>query len=346
MSTNVSKKLTRGLLIAAGTISSGLGIAGIFIPVLPTTPFLLLAAACYMRSSERLYRRLLNNRVLGTYICNYIEGKGMTLRAKAITLLLLWASIGATIWLGTENLAVRIVLGLVAAGVTIHIIMIKPRRKETLTTGEIFDQIAPGWYNFRHRSIFTHELEELAARWSGGRLLNVGCAHGPDFIPFKERFELYGIDISGRMLELAEKYAEKNQFQVNLTQADARQIPYSDDSFDDAIAVATYHHIEGKEERLKALRELRRVLKPGGEAFITVWNKWQPGFWFKKKDILVPWKMKEKTLYRYYHLFSYGELEKLVKKAGFTVVKSYPENRYKFPLKMFSRNICVLARKA
>jgi tRNA (uracil-5-)-methyltransferase TRM9 len=354
MSTNVPKKLTRGLLIVAGTISTGLGIAGIFIPVLPTTPFLLLAAACYMRSSERLYRRLLNNKILGTYICNYIEGKGMALRAKAITLLLLWGSIGVTMCLGTQNLAVRIVLGLVAAGVTVHIIMLKTRKKATVPPDtengralkEVFDEIAPGWYNFRHRSIFTRELEELAGRWRGGRLLNVGCAHGADFIPFKESFELYGIDISGRMLELAQKYAEKNRFQVNLTQADAREIPYDDGFFDFAVAAATYHHIEGGEERLKALKELRRVLKPGGEAFITVWNKWQPGFWIKKKDVLVPWKTKNKTLYRYYYLFSYGELEELMKKAGFTVVKSFPENRYKFPIKTFSRNICVLAKKA
>jgi len=353
MSTNVPKKLTRGLLITAGTISIGLGIAGIFIPVLPTTPFLLLAAACYMRSSERLYRRLLNNKVLGTYICNYIEGKGMSLRAKAITLLLLWGSIGATMWLGTQNLVVRIVLGIIAAGVTVHIIMLKTRRKTPSPPGteksqalkEVFDEIAPGWYNFRHRSIFTRELEDLAGRWRGGRLLNVGCAHGADFIPFKERFELYGLDYSHEMLALAKKYAEKNQFKVDLQEADATSLPYADDFFDSAIAVAVYHHIEENEGRLRALKELYRVLKPGGEVFITVWNKWQPGFWLKKKDVLVPWKMKNKTLYRYYHLFSYGELEKLIKQAGFEVVKSFPESRYKFPLKFFSRNVCVLARK-
>ncbi|MDH4300313.1 MAG: YbaN family protein, partial [Dehalococcoidia bacterium] len=55
----------RRLLIGAGTLSTGLGIIGIFVPILPTTPFLLLAAACYMRSSERFYRWLINNRVFG-----------------------------------------------------------------------------------------------------------------------------------------------------------------------------------------------------------------------------------------------------------------------------------------
>jgi len=332
------------LLVTAGTIFTGIGILGIFLPVLPTTPFLLLAAACYVRSSERLYRRLLNNRILGTYICNYIEGKGMSPRAKIITLVLLWAGIGVTMWFA-HNLALRIVLGLVAAGVTIHIISIKTKHKETLTIGEIFDEIAPGWYNFRHRSIFTRELEDMAGLWKGGRLLNIGCAHGPDFVPFRQGFELSGIDISGRMLGLAKKYAEKYAYHVNLAQADARELPYEDSFFDYAIAVATYHHVEAKEERLKALRELKRVLKPGGEAFITVWNRWQPRFWLQRSDIQVPWKSTDRTYYRYYHLFSYGELEKLIKKAGLEVVKTFPEKRYRLPVKFFSRNVCALVRK-
>jgi tRNA (uracil-5-)-methyltransferase TRM9 len=214
------------------------------------------------------------------------------------------------------------------------------------TTQEVFDEIAPGWYNLRHRSIFTKELEDLARRWRGGRLLNVGCGHGPDFVPFRQGFKLHGIDLSSKMLELAKKYAEKYNLTLNLAQANASEIPYRDDCFDYVIAVATFHHIEGEEERLKALRELKWVVKPGGEAFITAWNKWQPRFWLKKKDILVPWKSRDKTHYRYYHLFSYGELEALVKKAGLQVVKSYAESRYKFPIKLFSRNVCVLAKKA
>ena len=213
-------------------------------------------------------------------------------------------------------------------------------------TREIFNQIASGWYNFRHRSIFRSELEALAQRWQQGRLLNVGCAHGPDFIPFKNSFELHGIDFSERMLQLARKYADKFKFSVNLVEADARNLPYADNSFDRAIAVATFHHIEENEERLRALKEFQRVLKPGGEAFITVWNRWQPRFWLKTRNVLVPWYSKDKTLYRYYYLFSYRKLEELTRKAGFEVVSSSPESNYHFPLKTFSRNICILVRKS
>ena len=214
-----------------------------------------------------------------------------------------------------------------------------------INSKDIFDQIAPSWYNFRHWSIFRHELEALAHRWQPGKLLNIGCAHGPDFLPFRHNFELYGADFSTEMLEFARRYSKKFKFTVGLSLADVRRLPYSDETFDWALSVATYHHIKGKEERLKSLWELGRVLKPGGEAFITVWNRWQPRFWFRRKEVAVPWRMKDKTLYRYYYLFSYHELEKLVKKAGFEVLKSFPESSYHFPIKFFSRNICLLVRK-
>jgi len=210
---------------------------------------------------------------------------------------------------------------------------------------DVFNHIAPGWYNFRHRSIFTVELSRLAERWRKGSLLNLGCAHGPDFLPFKDSFKLYGVDFSDEMLKLARRYSLKYDFNVELSLADVRQLPYPDNYFDWAISVATYHHIKGKQERLKALNELMRVLKPGGEAFITVWNRWQPGFWFKPKDLYVPWRKKDKTLYRYYHLFTYAELENLVRKAGFSILESHPESAYRFPLKQFSRNTCLLLKK-
>jgi len=122
----------RRLLIVAGTLSTGLGIIGIFIPILPTTPFLLLAAACYMRSSERFYQWLINNRVFGAYIRNYIEGRGMPIRIKIFTILLLWLAIGLSIAFGVQNTVVRIVLICVAIGVTAHIVLIRKRKVEDI----------------------------------------------------------------------------------------------------------------------------------------------------------------------------------------------------------------------
>jgi uncharacterized membrane protein YbaN (DUF454 family) len=120
------------LLIGAGTLSTGLGIIGVFIPILPTTPFLLLAAACYMRSSERFYRWLTNNRVFGAYVRNYIEGRGMPTRMKIFIILLLWLTIGLSITFGVQNTVVRIVLICIAIGVTVHISLIKKRKSRHL----------------------------------------------------------------------------------------------------------------------------------------------------------------------------------------------------------------------
>jgi uncharacterized membrane protein YbaN (DUF454 family) len=119
----------RRLLIGAGTLSTGLGIIGIFIPILPTTPFLLLAAACYMRSSERFYQWLINNRIFGAYVRDYIEGRGMPIRMKIPIILLLWLTIGLSITFGVQNIVVRIVLICIAVGVTAHISLIKTKKE-------------------------------------------------------------------------------------------------------------------------------------------------------------------------------------------------------------------------
>jgi uncharacterized protein len=118
----MTSRLMKGLLVACGTLSVALGVIGIFLPLLPTTVFLLLAAACYARSSDRFYLWLVNHRWLGSYIRNHYEGRGMKRRDKAITLVVLWAGIGATAMWTAEALWLRVLLAAIAAGVTIHIV--------------------------------------------------------------------------------------------------------------------------------------------------------------------------------------------------------------------------------
>jgi len=209
----------------------------------------------------------------------------------------------------------------------------------------VFDEIAPSWYNYRHRTIFRKELEMLAAEWKGGRLLNLGCGHGADFLPFRNSFELHGADFSTGMLRQAIRYTQKFNFVMSPVIADIRRLPYADNAFDYAIGIATYHHLK-TEDRLPAFKELKRVLKPGGYAFITVWNRWQPRFWSLKSEHLVPWRTQEKTLERYYNLFSCGDLRRLIEAGGLRVVSIAPESSYRFPLRNFSRNICLLVKKS
>ncbi len=115
-------KIIKIICIALGSIFVGLGFLGIFLPLLPTTPFLLLAAACYARSSERFYQWLMNNPLFGTYIKNYRENKGIPLRGKMISISLLWITILFSIFMITENIILKYLLFLIAVLVTIHIL--------------------------------------------------------------------------------------------------------------------------------------------------------------------------------------------------------------------------------
>lgn len=123
-----SSKLIRGVLIAAGSLFVGLAVLGIFLPLLPTTPFLLLAAACYVRSSKRFYNWLLNNRWFGNYVKNYREKKGVPLRVKLLSVSLLWITILFSAAFVVDILLVRIILILIASCVTIHILRIRTLR--------------------------------------------------------------------------------------------------------------------------------------------------------------------------------------------------------------------------
>ena len=91
--------LLRHVLLAAGWISLLLGVVGIFLPVLPTTPFLLLAAACFVRSSRRFYLWLVEHPRLGPWIRDYLEGNGIPLKGKVYAIGLMWASIGLSCYL-------------------------------------------------------------------------------------------------------------------------------------------------------------------------------------------------------------------------------------------------------
>ncbi len=122
--------MRRPLLIASGTVCVGLGTLGIFLPLLPTTPFLLLAAACYIRSSDKFYRRLITNRWFGRYIRNYREGRGVSPLMKVMAISLLWITIGYSAFLVVDILAVRILLILIAVGVTAHLVLLKTYRRQ------------------------------------------------------------------------------------------------------------------------------------------------------------------------------------------------------------------------
>ena len=117
--------IRRAVLISTGLLSVGLGTIGIFVPLLPTTPFLLLAAACFIRSSDRLYDWLIQHKWFGAYIRNYREHRAITLPTKVVALILLWGAIGYSALCVAQAWWLRSLLGVIAIGVTIHLLTLK-----------------------------------------------------------------------------------------------------------------------------------------------------------------------------------------------------------------------------
>lgn len=109
------------LLIIIGSVSLLIGILGIILPVLPTTPFLLLSLACFIRSSNKLYTFILNNKYLAPYVKDYMNGNGIPKKAKIRAILLIWITIGFSVIFIINITTLKLILLTVASIVSIYI---------------------------------------------------------------------------------------------------------------------------------------------------------------------------------------------------------------------------------
>lgn len=115
------------VLIIVGMVSVVLGVLGLFLPLLPTTPFLLLASACFARGSDRMHRWLLGHGVFGAYLRSYEEGRGIPLRGKLVAIIVLWISMGVSIAMCTQPV-LRASLAAIGAAVTLYLWKFVPTR--------------------------------------------------------------------------------------------------------------------------------------------------------------------------------------------------------------------------
>jgi tRNA (uracil-5-)-methyltransferase TRM9 len=185
---------------------------------------------------------------------------------------------------------------------------------------DVYEEIADSWSNFR-----TKPLSYLSLIKVEGKVLDVGCGNGRNLIPLaKSGLKCIGIDFSKNMIKNAIALSERNNAEVDFVVADALYLPFKDKSFDNLISTATLHHIYPRINRIKALREMRRVCK--GSIYVSVWYRWQ--LYLLKNllknilhfgDVYVDWKKKDRVLKRYYHLYTKKELEKDAKMAGLEV---------------------------
>lgn len=123
------RRLARLALVVAGSLALALGALGVFLPLLPTTPLLLLAAFCYARGSERFHAWLTERSPFAGYIAAYRDGRGIPVLQKVLTLVALWGTISATAFLAVTRLWLRAVLMVIAAGVTVHVLMLPVRHR-------------------------------------------------------------------------------------------------------------------------------------------------------------------------------------------------------------------------
>ena len=144
------------------------------------------------------------------------------------------------------------------------------------------------------------------------------------------------------MIKLGKKFSEKHGVKINFMAGNILSIPFEENKFDYVVSAAVLHHLDSGKKRMKALEEMKRVLKNKGKLFLTVWNKpkkedsLHADNNFKiSKDSYIHWTRKGVKYQRYYHFFLEEELKELLQKVGFKRIKVFLDEGKK--------NICVLA---
>jgi len=202
---------------------------------------------------------------------------------------------------------------------------------------EVWEGIASDWKKSRHKP--WKEVTEFLAD-KKGLILDIGCGSGTNFISGKEYL---GVDLSKNMLRYAKEDAKNRKIKAVLSRASASALPVKSDTFETVLYIATLHTIKGA-ARQRSLAEMRRVMKPGGCAIVTVWNREQPKFAeARKKEAYVPWKHEGKIYLRYYYLYDKKELGSLLEKTGFVVERIFDSENKAF--NVFPRNIMAVVRK-
>jgi ubiquinone/menaquinone biosynthesis C-methylase UbiE len=173
-----------------------------------------------------------------------------------------------------------------------------------LSVEQVYDKIA-GHFDVSRQRVWGSVKLFLTSLPSESTVLDIGCGNGKNML-FRKDLNLTGIDISSEQVKICQK---KN---LNVQVSSMTHLLFENNTFDNMLCIATYHHLDNDADRQKALQEMYRCLKPTGKILITVWAQEQhteSTFRFSKSDNMVPWTtISGETFYRYYHIYRKDEL--------------------------------------
>lgn len=182
---------------------------------------------------------------------------------------------------------------------------------------KVWDAIALSWQKFR--DVEVSRVSDFLKDKSG-KVLDLGCGSGRNFSKGDE-FEFYGVDFSQKMVDLAKKTGIAKE----VRKARVSAVPYDDGFFDYVIFSAVLHCVDSAAKRKKAIEEVHRVLKRGGEALVSVWGRGQGRLKNKGKEGFVPWTVGDKKVQRYTYIYDFDELKIDLEGAGFKIIGSWED---------------------
>lgn len=191
---------------------------------------------------------------------------------------------------------------------------------------KVWDRIGESWNEFR--VMVPPTVEKFLAE-KKGKILDVGSGSGRNFLKI-EGLDWYGVDFSSKMVEFAKKKGY-----IEVLKGDVSRLPYGDEFFDSVLCYAVLHCVDSVAARRKALEEIYRVLKVGGEAFISVWGAKSPRLKNKGKESYIPWTAREEgeKIERYTYVYDLEELKGIVEEVGFEVLEFWEERNVNLVLR-------------
>ena len=210
---------------------------------------------------------------------------------------------------------------------------------------DVYDKIAVDFSRTRYK-IWRGVLEFLNSLDTKSIILDAGCGNGKNMLETNHTF--YGLDMSEEVLKIASEKTKSKLNVIGFTKGSVCSIPFRDSYFDATMCIAVIHHLQSESDRTKAIQELIRTTKSGGNILITVWQlenniKYSEGLIDPSEcktegDRMIKWTYQKTTYYRYYHFFTISEIEQIIKQIEPYIssyqIKSDMDNYYIYLVKL------------